>query len=170
MSEDVTMIEQDIEQALYTSIKANVDALAAQDVRLTKVAIRGLFLAIPGLPAGTRRDDAPANRIMITCNPNIPQGFKGGADGANSFSPARTLKIDIDAITHPDDDPDRSLAAIMYKAVRPVFDDQKFTLPETIGLRGYLITDGSAGVSENGFEIKLTVSMKVFVRETGGTP
>jgi hypothetical protein len=52
--------------------------------------------------------------------------------------------------------------------VRKVFDNKEFTLPETLmGLRGYLITESGAGITDDGFVVTLGVRFEVFVKQTG---
>ena len=160
MSDPITIIEESVESAIYAAIKVNLDALAGEITALQSVLINGLFMPDPDTSgsAGKRRDmNGP--RINITCNPNIPIGFQ---------SVARSVKLDIHCITQPDSDPDHRLAVYCYRAVRKVFDNNEFSLPsDAMELRGYLVTDGSAGITEEGFVVSFGVSIKVFIKQKG---
>lgn len=160
MSDDSIIVERTITQALATGIAKNVSELKAQCAALSDVVVYGLFLENP-LKDGTagKRRDVNGPRINILCNPNIPKGYG---------SAARSCKIDVICITQPDSDPDQVLATYCYRAARKVFDNKEFSLPtEVMELRGYLITDGAAGITEEGFVVSLGVRMEVFVKQTG---
>ena len=160
-TEAAVMIEKAITKALADAIAKNVKALKVECASLGGVVVFGLFLENPSKDgtAGKRRD-VNGPRINITCNPNIPKGYG---------SVVRSCKVDIDCITQPDSDPDQILAVYCYQAVRKVFDNKEFALPEALmELRGYLITDGGAGITDDGFVVNLGVKMEVFVKQQTG--
>jgi hypothetical protein len=160
-NEAAVMIEKAITKALAVGIAKNVAELKAQCQALRDVVVYGLFLENP-LSDGTvgKRRDVNGPRINIVCNPNIPKGYG---------SSLRTCKIDLDCITQPDSDPDQLLAVYCYQAVRKVFDNKEFALPEALmELRGYLITEGGAGITDDGFVVTLGVRMEVFVKQQTG--
>lgn len=155
------MIEKAITSALAAGISKNVAELRAQCQPLRDVVVYGLFLDNP-LSHGTagKRREVNGPRINIVCNPNIPKGYN---------SSLRTCKIDINSITQPDSDPDQILAVYCYAAVRKVFDNKEFTLPaDLMELRGYLIENGAAGITEEGFVVNLGIRMEVFVKQQTG--
>jgi hypothetical protein len=160
-NEAAVMIEKAITNALAVGIAKNVAELKQQCAALRDVVVYGLFLENP-IANGTagKRRDVNGPRINIVCNPNIPKGYG---------SSLRTCKVDFNCITQPDSDPDQVLAAYCYQAARKVLDNKEFTLPEALmELRGYLITDGAAGITDEGFVVTLGVRMEIFVKQQTG--
>lgn len=167
MSDSITIIERTIETAIATAIAVNIEVMKADNKALGSVLINGLFMGDArndGTPG--KRRDVNGPRINITCKPNIPKGYQRALAGQTTvFSGARTCMLTVQSVTQPDSDPDHTLALLAYSAFRKVFEKQEFTLPaDMLDLRGYVITDGDAGITDDGFVMSIVVRLEVFYK------
>lgn len=150
------LIEQQIESALRTAIRASLQAASATVPELATARIIGFWL--PPENDGDS-NDAEGLRVELKAMPNGSAGWMSGV----GFEPLRNVSVSVECYTQPDSDSGKATCNALYAAVRNVFEAPgSFALPAGINFGGMLITGGGAAEFEDGGQVfGFTIEMKV---------